>query len=122
MGADALHQLLEHGIRQWSVPGAQIGLRRGTEREVVCAGVVGIDDATPVTPGTSFHAGSITKSLVGLVVLDAARRGVVDLDRSCISQGGAGLWSETPRSILAQTTGRPNVLPDAGETLEDFVA
>ena len=77
---------------------------------------MGVDDATPVSEGTSFHAGSITKSLAALVVLDAARRGQLDLDASCAAQGGAGLWSETPRQILAQTTGRPNLLPDAGES------
>jgi len=122
MDVEGLQDLLEHGIQEWSVPGAQIGLRRGTERAVICAGVTGIDDATSVTATTSFHAGSITKSLVGLVALDAARRGQIDLDVSCDARGGARLWSETPRSILAQTTGRPNVLPDAGETLDEFVA
>ena len=122
MDTTAVTQLLEQGLERWSVPGAQVGLCRGAEREVVCAGVIGVDDPTLVTPGTSFHAGSITKSVVGLVVLDAARRGQVDLDASCAEQAGPGMWAETPRSILAQTTGRPNLLPDAGETLEEFVA
>ena len=116
-----LAELLAHAIDRWSVPGAQLGLRRGSERLVVCAGVVGVDDATPVSEGTSFHAGSITKSLAALVVLDAARRGQLDLDTPCAAQGGAGLWPESPRHILTQTTARPNLLPDAGESLEAFV-
>jgi len=122
MDVAGLHALLDRELQRWSVPGAQIGVRRGPEREVVCAGVVEVDDQAPVTPDTTFHAGSITKSLVGLVVLDAARRGQLDLDASCIAQAGAGMWPETPRSILTQTTGRPNLLPDAGETLEEFVS
>ncbi len=122
MDDDVVADLLGSGLERWSVPGAQVGLLRGGDRRVTCAGVLGVDDPTPVTPGTAFHAGSITKSLVGLVVLDAARRGLLDLDESCARQGGAGLWQETPREILAQTTGRPNLLPDLGEDLEAFVA
>ncbi len=107
MDVEGLHELLDHGIREWSVPGAQIGLRRGTEREVICAGVIGIDDATPVTPSTTFHAGSITKSLVGLVVLDAARRGQVDLDVSCCYPGRGG-------PVVGDATVDPH--PDDGAT------
>ena len=50
----------------------------------------------PVVDGTAFHAGSIAKALTGLVILDAARNGDLDLDAPCAAQG-EGLWPETPR-------------------------
>ncbi len=70
---------------------------------------------------TAFHAGSLTKAVTGLVVLGAARAGQLDLDVPCDEQA-PGLWSDTPRALLSQTTGRANVLPENDEALEDFVA
>ena len=69
---------------------------------------------------TAFHAGSIAKAVTGLLVLDAARAGKLGLDVLCAEQG-EGLWPETPRMLLSQTSGRPNVLPATGEDLEEFV-
>ena len=81
--------------------------------------LVGGDE--PVVESTAFHAGSIAKAVTGLLVLAAARAGKVALDVSCAEQG-EGLWPETPRMLLSQTSGRPNVLPGADEGLEQFVA
>jgi CubicO group peptidase (beta-lactamase class C family) len=72
-----------------------------------------------VTAQTSFHAGSIAKSLAALVVVDSDRRGELSLDVPCDEQGAA--WSDTPRALLAQTTGRPTLLPELHEDLEAFV-
>ncbi len=121
MDADALQDLLESTAATMGVPGAQVGLQRGADRVVACAGTHGVQDATPVTPDSLFHAGSISKSLTGLTVLDAARRGDIDHDVPCSAQG-PGQWEHTPRAILAQTTGAPNLLPDEHEPLEVFVA
>ena len=103
------------------MPGVQVGLLRGDDRTVLCAGTYGVDDPRPVEPDALFHAGSIAKALTALTVLDAARRGEIDLDAPCSAQG-EGQWDHSPRSILAQTTGAPNLLPDDGEPIEAFVA
>ena len=72
-------------------------------------------------PDALFHAGSIAKALTALTVLDAARRGEIDLDAPCSAQGD-GQWDHPPRSILAQTTGAQNLLPDEDEPIEAFMA
>jgi CubicO group peptidase (beta-lactamase class C family) len=105
--------LLTDACERQLVPGAQLGLLRDGERLVVCAG-------GGVVSTTRFHAGSIAKAVTALVVLDAARRGEVDLDVPC-SEQGEGLWDETPRQLLAQTTGRANLLPEPDEDLRAFV-
>ncbi|MET0998876.1 MAG: serine hydrolase domain-containing protein [Marmoricola sp.] len=121
MDSGAVRGLLDQALAQYSVPGAQVGLVRGAERVVVCAGARGLRDRRPVVRETPFHAGSIAKAVTGLVVLDAARRGDLDLDLPCSEQGD-GLWPETPRTLLSQTSGRPNLLPEPDERLEGFVA
>lgn len=120
MDAGLVADLVEEASSIHQVPGAQVGLLRGTERLVVCAGAHGVDDPTPVSPDSRFHAGSLAKALTGLVVFDAARRGVLELDAACADQA-PGQWSHSPRAILAQTTGAPNVLPEADEPLDAFV-
>ena len=120
MDPTAVQALLESSMRKYAVPGAQLGLLRGSERLVVCAGTRDLRDDVPVNDATAFHAGSIAKALTGLVVLDAARRGDLALDEPCAAQG-EGLWPETPRMLLSQTSGRPNLLPETDEPIEDFV-
>ena len=111
---------LEEACERHEVPGAQLGLLRGSDRAVVVTGSVS-PGGPSVEPSTSFHAGSLAKALTGSVVLDAARRGEIDLDVPC-SEQAPGLWSDTPRALLQQTSGRANVLPDVDEDLEAFVA
>ena len=120
-GAEVLGNRLEQLLTTYAVPGAQAGLLRGGERLVVCRGSCDRMGEELVVPTTAFHAGSIAKSLTGLVVLDAARRGEIDLDAPCSDQGVA-LWDDTPRELLTQTTGRPNLLPEVDEDLSAFVA
>jgi CubicO group peptidase (beta-lactamase class C family) len=121
MDSERAADALRAGCAEFLVPGAQLGLLRGDERMVVCAGTVAAGAAPPVEPTTAFHAGSIAKSLVALLVVDAARRGELDLDTPCDEQA-AGLWNDTPRALMAQTTGRQNLLPEMDEELGSFVA
>jgi CubicO group peptidase (beta-lactamase class C family) len=114
-------ELLDEAVGQLGVPGAQLGVLSGRDRIVVCSGTLLAGGDEPVVESTAFHAGSIAKAMAGLVVLDAARAGKLALDVSSAEQG-EGLWPETPRTLLSQTSGRPNVLPAAGEDLEEFVS
>ena len=120
MRQDDAQEMLDSAIGSCGVPGAQLGLLRDGERLVVCSGTVRAGGGEPVSETTSFHAGSLAKAVTGLLVLDAARAGDLALDLPCTEQG-EGLWPETPRTLLSQTSGRPNVLPDDDEDLEDFV-
>jgi CubicO group peptidase (beta-lactamase class C family) len=121
MDLQRMSDLLTEGCTSYSVPGAQLGLLKGGERLVACAGTRTVGADSPVVPETAFHAGSIAKSLAALVVVDAARRGELELDVPCDRQAD-GLWDDTPRALMAQTTGRPNVLPDLDEDIDAFVA
>jgi len=120
MDTDALQSELTALAVEHAAPGARVGLLRGEDRVVVCAGTYGVDDPRPVGPEALFHAGSIAKALTALTVLDAARRGEIDLDAPCSAQG-PGQWDHSPRAILAQTTGAPNLLPEEDEPIEAFV-
>ena len=110
MDSAALQHLLDSAIEEYAVPEAQLGLLRGKERTVVCAGSVAVDSADPVVARTAFRAGSLAKSLTGLLVLDAASRGELSLDVPCSGQAD-GLWDQTPRALLSQTSGKPKVPP-----------
>lgn len=117
---DLLADRLAVACEQYAVPGAQVGLLRGADRSVLCHGTRELLERAPVVPETPFHAGSLAKSLTALVVAEAARRGEIDLDRPCAEQA-PGLWDDTPRALMAQTTGRPNVLPELSEDTAGFV-
>lgn len=120
MDEDKVRELLARGCSTWSVPGAQLGLLREGKRVVACSGTREAGTEAPVVRGTAFHAGSIAKSLAALVVVDAARRGELELDVPCGEQA-AGLWDDTPSALMAQITGRQNLLPELGEDLDAFV-
>lgn len=121
MDRAAVADLLSGSCATYGVPGAQVGLLRGDERVVACHGTAVYGDVVPVDRAMRFHAGSIAKGLTVLVVLDAAARGELELDVPCDEQV-AGLWPDTPLAIMAQTTGRPNVLPEVDQDLASFVA
>lgn len=121
MDSEPVAHLLRKACNEFAVPSAQIGLQIGSDRTVACHGSVGNDSSNLVVPATKFHAGSIAKSLTALVICDAARSGELELDVPC-SEQAAGLWTDTPRELMQQTTGRPNVLPDMDEEVEGFVA
>lgn len=113
--------LLSQGCAAFSVPGAQLGLLRGSERAVLCTGTRIAGEDAPVGRETAFHAGSVAKSLAALLVVDAARRGELALDVPCAEQA-RGLWDDTPRALMAHTTGRANLLPELDEDVDAFVA
>jgi len=118
---DGLDELLLASCARFGVPGAQVGLLHCGQRTVRISGVAEQDGDVQVTPRTPFHAGSIAKAVTALVVVDAAARGELDLDVPCSQQSSAS-WPDTPRAIMAQTTGRPNDLPGPDEDLAGFVA
>ena len=90
---------LDELLATYAVPGVQVG--SAPRRRASRASPAGPPTSTGTRPAeatTAFHAGSIAKSLAGLVVLDAARRGEVDLDAPCSAQA-EGLWDDTPRVV-----------------------
>lgn len=117
----ALTSALREAADRHSVPGVQVGLLSGSEHQVVSTGVLTAGSGEPVIDTTRFHAGSLAKALTGQWVLEAAADGLIDLDLPCAEQTAIS-WDDTPRSLLTQTSGRPNEMPAADEELDAFVA
>jgi CubicO group peptidase (beta-lactamase class C family) len=69
----------EHAARH-SVPGAAIGVLREGTATTACYGAADVTTGEPVTPGTRFSAGSLTKSMVATVVALLAEAGRLSLD------------------------------------------
>ena len=121
LDADRISRALADVMGGQRVPGAQVGLLLSGERLVLCAGRRGLHGSGPVTATTRFHAGSLAKSLAAQLVLEAAAAGSLDLDIACSDQSSL-TWDDTPRTLLTQTSGRPNELPAEDEPLGEFTA
>ena len=76
---DLAELLREHAVRH-SVPGAAIGVLREGAATTACYGVADIRAGWPVTPGTRFSAGSLTKSMVATAISFLADTGRLALD------------------------------------------
>lgn len=95
----------DHALRH-GVPGAALGLMTGSEIATATHGVTSLDTAEPVTDGTRFAVGSITKPVVATMLLDLADGGLIDLDSPMSEQLpelARSRWASTatPRAMLA---------------------
>ena len=94
------------------MPGAVIGVLRDGVTTAACYGVADVRTGEPVTPGTLFSVGSLTKSMVATVIVRLAEAGCLSLDdpvaahvpelRGCGWAQGASL-----RDLLANRSGLP---------------
>ena len=107
-----LEGLLADLAAEHRVPGAAVGVLRDGEVEVVTTGVVNVATRVPVTPGTLFQIGSITKVYTASLVAQAQAAGVVSLDEPVRAQlqefmvADPGATIEiTPRHLLTHTSG-----------------
>lgn len=103
--------LREHAARH-SVPGAVIGVLRDGMVTTACYGVADVTTGEPVTAGTRFSAGSLTKSMVATVIARLAEAGRVSLDDPVaghVPELRASGWAgrATVRDLLANRSGLP---------------
>jgi len=103
--------LREHAVRH-SVPGAGIGILRDGAVTTACYGVADVRSGVPVTAGTRFSAGSLTKSMVATVVAGLAAAGRLSLDDPVaghVPELSASGWAgrATLRDLLANRSGLP---------------
>jgi len=101
--------LREHALRH-SVPGAAIGVLREGAATTACYGAADITTGEPVTPGTRFSAGSLTKSMVATVIAGLAEAGRLSLDdpvAAHVPELRASGWAgrATLRDLLANRSG-----------------
>src|SRR6266568_4483476 len=103
--------LREHALRH-SVPGAAIGVFRDGTARAACYGAADITTGEPVTPGTRFSAGSLTKSMVATVIAALAGAGRLSLDDPVaghVPELRASGWAgrATLRDLLANRSALP---------------
>jgi CubicO group peptidase (beta-lactamase class C family) len=112
VNAQELPALLARHAMRHLVPGAAIGiLHRGTTL-TACYGVSDVRTAEPVTPGTRFSAGSLTKSMVATVIGRLAAAGQLSVDDQVagfVPELRGSAWAEraTLRDLLANRSELP---------------
>jgi CubicO group peptidase (beta-lactamase class C family) len=62
------------------VPGVSLGHLGGGEAQYAAFGVTSLENPLPVTPGTLFQIGSITKTFTGTLAMQLVGEGLLDLD------------------------------------------
>jgi D-alanyl-D-alanine carboxypeptidase len=111
---DAIAAYAPQAMREQGTPGLSVAItdRNGTLR-IITLGYANRDSQTPVTPGTLFAIGSITKSMTALALLQLHDAGKLDLDApvrrylpwfAIESLGGPILVHE----LLSHTAGLPD--------------
>ena len=107
-----LAALLREQALRHLVPGAAIGVFRAGTATAACYGAADITTGEPVTPGTHFSAGSLTKSMVATVIARLAEAGRLSLDdpvAAHVPELRASGWAgrATLRDLLANRSGLP---------------
>lgn len=107
-----LAALLGDHAHRHSVPGAALGIVRDGTVSVACHGVADVRLHEPVTPGTRFAIGSLTKSMVATVLARLAEAGRLSLDDPAVAHVPELVGSEwaggvTLRDLLANRSGLP---------------
>jgi CubicO group peptidase (beta-lactamase class C family) len=107
-----LAALLREQALRHLVPGAAIGVFRAGTATAACYGAADITTGEPVTPGTRFSAGSLTKSMVATVIARLAEAGRLSLDdpvAAHVPELRASGWAgrATLRDLLANRSGLP---------------
>ncbi len=105
----AITRAVEEELRESGAPGAAVAVVRGGETVYLKSfGVRSAEERTPVTPDTLFRLGSTTKMLTALATLDAAAKGLVDLDapvRTYVRDVHPALGRVTLRQLLSHSAG-----------------
>jgi CubicO group peptidase (beta-lactamase class C family) len=107
-----LAALLGQRAVRHSVPGAAIGVLREGAVTTAYYGAADVTTGEPVTSGTRFSAGSLTKSMVATVIARLAGAGRLSLDdpvAAHVRELRASGWAKraTLRDLLANRSGLP---------------
>jgi CubicO group peptidase (beta-lactamase class C family) len=127
-----MEQSLEEAMRMAQVPGLALAILHDREIYYVKGfGVTSVeDDALPVTPQTLFRIGSLTKPVVGTLIMRLVEQGLLDLDASIkdylpwliIGDDEPATRLITLRTLLSHTSGLPDTFSLYDERREQAVA
>jgi CubicO group peptidase (beta-lactamase class C family) len=107
-----LTSLLAELADRHSVPGAVLGILRRGQVTVVHAGVTDTASGEPVTPGTRFGVGSLTKPVTATVIMRLAAERYLNIDDPLtehVPELDRNEWARTVtiRDLLANRSGIP---------------
>ncbi len=77
---EELRALIPQVMEERSVPGVAVGLWHEGETATAAFGVTSVENPLPVTDGTLFQIGAITKTFTGTLVMQLVEEGKLDLD------------------------------------------
>ena len=110
-------------LSEYRMPGAAVGILHQGEPTELVYGVKDIATQEPVTPGTVFQCGSLTKSWTALAFMQLVDEGTANLDepvRTYLPEfmvADPGVSARvTPRHLLNHTNGIEEAYGDPGES------
>ncbi len=75
-----LQAMVSQTMEERSVPGVAVGLWHDGEMATTAFGITSVENPLPVTEGTLFQIGSITKTFTGTLVMRLVEQSKLDLD------------------------------------------
>lgn len=127
-----LERTIEEAMEAAQVPGLALGILH--QREIFYLkgfGVTSVEDgALPIAPQTLFRIGSLTKPIVGTLIMRLVEQGIVDLDTSIknylpwlmIGNDESATRLITLRTLLSHTSGLPDTFSLYDERREQALA
>ncbi|MEV8631376.1 serine hydrolase domain-containing protein [Streptosporangium sp. NPDC051023] len=122
--AMTLHKQIAPILERRRVPGVAVGIMHGTDTTFMGVGVTNLEHALPVDRDTIFQVGSISKTLLGLIIGRLVERDQVTLDTPVAPYFPTGTGIDeriTLRHVITHTSGidAQNMIADAPRILRD---
>jgi CubicO group peptidase (beta-lactamase class C family) len=76
----SLQAAIQGEAARWNVPGISAGILRDGQTEICVTGATSLETGFPVTPGTLFQIGSISKIFTTTLIMRLCDQGVLELD------------------------------------------
>lgn len=109
-----LRDCIAAALRRWPSAGVAVAVvRGGFPVQYFCHGVADVASGRPVSEGTVFRIGSLTKTITAVAVMQLCEQGLVDLDAPAndylravqLVPASAGFGPATVRHLLTHTAG-----------------
>jgi CubicO group peptidase (beta-lactamase class C family) len=124
--ADKVDDYIQHQMAINHVPGVAVAVvRDGKVVKMKGYGLANLEWQQRVTPDTAFQIASSTKPFTGMMVMRLQEEGKLKLTDSVTRYlpGAPESWKPvTLRHLIDHSAGIPDHVPNAGDTLDEFVA
>jgi CubicO group peptidase (beta-lactamase class C family) len=124
--ADKVDDYIQHQMAINHVPGVAVAVvRDGKVIKMKAYGLANLEWQQRVTPDTAFQLASSTKPFTGMLVMRLQEEGKLKLTDSVAKYlpNAPESWKPvTLRHLIDHSSGIPDHVPDAGKTVDEFVA